>query len=363
LVRNNSSIPTGPSDRHRDAVGVSVIIGSYNGAQTLGATLDALDHQDAEVPFEVIVVNDGSTDATSKVASQHDVRVIDLDANYGKGHALNVAIREALAPIIALLDDDCIPPPRWVQSIADAWTTVDENVTMIGGTILPLSTNTYNRRYVAYRCPLAPQEAELDENATLAIRFRFALAPPRTRTERRTVFYPAGANMSVRTHAVRQFAGFPEWRGFGEEEFCATRLRKAFGKGTALFLPDIIMYHDYNASLRDTFRRARAYGWSAGRKWAESSGIPSIKPVPLIGAILSASVALVSIPVGVFILAASPLLLYRRWVFEIRNNQSLEAMSYPYIHAAEDLATDVGFARGYLQEIRESHRSLRNASS
>jgi len=304
------------------------------------------DAQDAHIAFETIVVDDGSSDATPAIATRPGIRLITLDQNQGHGRALNIAIAEARAPIAALLDDDCIPPSTWVQDVFDAWSRVGCDVTMIGGSVIPFTSNTFNRRYVAYREPISPQEADLDDEASLLVRLRFAFAPP-IRSGRRVLFCPVGANMSVRTDAFRRSGGFPEWRGFGlGEEQCARALRKEHGKNTVQFDPDMVMYHDFHPSLRDTFRRARAYGGLSGQKWREERGIPSLNPIPIVVTAGAVLLAALSPPLSVLAFVASPLVFYRKWSFEFRAAPSVELFSYPYIHFAEDIATNVGLMRG-----------------
>ena len=70
---------------------VSVLLPVYNGAATIGPALDSLVAQDYPADrYEVIVVNDGSTDDTAKVvAERQDLRYIELPHNMGISPALN----------------------------------------------------------------------------------------------------------------------------------------------------------------------------------------------------------------------------------------------------------------------------------
>jgi hypothetical protein len=74
----------------------SVIVPVYNGAETLDDCLAALVDQDyPRDRYEIIVVNDGSTDDTGKIASRYPVRVIDLETNQGRIVARNAGARAA----------------------------------------------------------------------------------------------------------------------------------------------------------------------------------------------------------------------------------------------------------------------------
>lgn len=333
---------------------LSVIIGTYNGARTIGATLAAFHQQVSAPPFEVIVVVDGSHDDTAEIAAAAGATVIALDQNQGHGHAVNIGIRAARAEIMATVDDDCIPPAAWVRDVLQAWQEVGSGVSVIGGAVVPHEVDTFNRRYVKYRRPLSPQEAPLDETAPLLRRFRYALAPPTPPPGRRAVFYAIGANLTARRSAILEIGGYAETPSTaGEEEYICRRLRAVYGPETVQFFPEIVMAHAYHASLADTFRRGRTYGRASGRRWAEQGGIPSIQPVPPISVGLSLAIALISPLAALVTLFVGPLFFYRRWLSSSSRSGMSESLAFPYVHFAEDVSTDMGFLSGWIRRRRE----------
>src|SRR5262249_45823375 len=74
--------------------------------------------------FEVIVVDDGSTDDTAAIARQYDVRVISTE-NRGLAAARNLGMTAARGEIVAYLDDDAHPDPHWLQYFADTFLRTD----------------------------------------------------------------------------------------------------------------------------------------------------------------------------------------------------------------------------------------------
>lgn len=102
---------------------VSVIVPVYNAAETLEETLISVAAQTL-ANIEIIVVDDGSTDATPDVlaafaAKEPRLRVI-RQANSGVAEARNLAIREARAPFIAPIDSDDLWHPTYVEKLAAA---------------------------------------------------------------------------------------------------------------------------------------------------------------------------------------------------------------------------------------------------
>lgn len=90
---------------------VSVVIASYNRAQLLGATLDSILGQKFR-DFEVIVVDDGSSDETARVVGSYGSRIQYLyQENQGPSAARNYGVRHAKAEWISIQDSDdlCLP--------------------------------------------------------------------------------------------------------------------------------------------------------------------------------------------------------------------------------------------------------------
>lgn len=85
---------------------ISVVIPAYNAARSIGAAIASCLHQSLP-PYQIIVVDDASTDGTTDAAFQYKgVLIITLDRNGGPSAARNIGINAATGDIIAFLDSD-----------------------------------------------------------------------------------------------------------------------------------------------------------------------------------------------------------------------------------------------------------------
>ena len=107
---------------------ISVIIPTWNRGELLRSTLAALAAQTLEPErFEVIVVDDGSTDATGAIVAETAARVLfrllyhRMPVNGGPVLARNQGARLARAEIFAFTDSDCQPCPPWLEVAAQAF--------------------------------------------------------------------------------------------------------------------------------------------------------------------------------------------------------------------------------------------------
>jgi glycosyltransferase involved in cell wall biosynthesis len=96
---------------------VSVIIAARNAAETLGATLAGLAAQEFDGEFEVIVVDDGSTDDTAAIARAAALAVTVVgERGVGPGPARNSGVAAATGSLFAFTDADCVPTPGWLAA-------------------------------------------------------------------------------------------------------------------------------------------------------------------------------------------------------------------------------------------------------
>ncbi|MBF0491002.1 MAG: glycosyltransferase [Candidatus Omnitrophica bacterium] len=111
---------------------VSVIIPAYNAQKTIAQTLEAITQQDYSEQFEIIVVDDGSTDQTASVIrSFAHVRYV-YQPNAGPAVARNHGAQLAQGDYLVFTDSDCIPHKAWLSRLIQGFSQKDVAVVMGG---------------------------------------------------------------------------------------------------------------------------------------------------------------------------------------------------------------------------------------
>lgn len=133
---------------------VSFVVIAYNEERNIARTLASIAALHQLGQHEIIVVNDGSRDATAAIVRQHaaantQIRLIDLAENRGRGCARNVGVQAARGSLIATVDADIVLPTDWLDRARSAL----PSHAAVGGTAVPDGDVAYLYR----RFQLAPR--------------------------------------------------------------------------------------------------------------------------------------------------------------------------------------------------------------
>jgi glucosyl-dolichyl phosphate glucuronosyltransferase len=203
---------------------ISVVICTYNRADRLLLALEALTQQTLpSQDFEVLLVDNCSTDATSIVCQSFQEKFVNFKYLYepvqGLSKARNTGWQATQSAYIAYLDDDAIPCQEWVESILNTFETVQPPPISVGGPIYPLweiprpdwITPVMENLFTILDGGNAPRWFGKDE-------------------------YPWGANVAYRRDALEKTGGFCEQLGrngqkllSGEESFLNSTLKAQGG--------------------------------------------------------------------------------------------------------------------------------------
>jgi cellulose synthase/poly-beta-1,6-N-acetylglucosamine synthase-like glycosyltransferase len=224
---------------------ISVVVCSYNGEITLPNCFDGL--LKLEYPnFEVIVVDDGSSDATAAIAREYGFRSITTE-NLGLSNARNVGLEAATGEIVAYLDDDARPDPHWLTYLAATFLST-EHAGVGGPNITPPGDG-----------PIAECVANAPGN------------PVHVLLSDREAEHIPGCNMAFRKACLQAIGGFDaRFRVAGDDADVCWRLQQ---RGWTLgFNPAAMVWHHRRNSIRAYWKQQRGYGNAEAlleKKWPE----------------------------------------------------------------------------------------------
>lgn len=234
-----------PAPRAADGSGlldVSVIIPAFNGAALIGNQLDALARQETPLAWEVIVADNGSTDATAEIVRQRavafpvDLRVVGAFQRQGVGPARNAGARASRGLVLLFCDCDDEVMPGWVEG---AWRALHK-FDLVGGP---------NHELRDPRDPDAP------------------VVNPNTLWGRTAVKSAQGCNFGVQRDSFFRVGGFDEsFPPYGCEDVdYAIRLHQS--RGSVGAAPSMRIHFRKTTGMRSTLRKVYRSGIAEALLW------------------------------------------------------------------------------------------------
>ncbi len=216
---------------------LSVVVPFFNSERHLVACIESLlGQRDVGGPFEIILVDNGSTDTSALIAAGFDGVIVLEEPAPGAYAARNTGIRRALAPLIAFTDADCVAAPDWLSSIRDGMRD-PETAILLGQVSYPSNASwalqllgAYENAktdYVINRCPTA---------------HRFGYTN----------------NMAVRASVFEEVGPFLEWQRAADSELLH-RLASKQPDLRPVYRPSMKVTHLEFLRARDRARRLSLY--------------------------------------------------------------------------------------------------------
>ncbi len=113
---------------------VSVIVPVYNGEKQIRACIEALLNQSyPKSRYEILIVDNGSTDATAELVKKYPVRLLEEREIQSSYAARNKGIRNARGEILAFIDSDCVATSTWVEEGVEILNS--ESADLVGGKV------------------------------------------------------------------------------------------------------------------------------------------------------------------------------------------------------------------------------------
>ena len=218
----------------RDYPKASVVVCSYNGAKTLDRCLTSL--KEINYPsYEVILVDDGSTDNTQEIAASHNWVKNVRQENKGLSFARNVGAHASCGDVIVYTDSDCMADPDWLYYLMG--TLLSGDYAGVGGPNISPPAENWVQACVS-AAPGGPNHVLLTDVVAEHI---------------------PGCNMAFHRWAFDQVGGFdPEYRKAGDDvDFC-WRLQQS--GGVIAFSPAAIVWHYRRFTLQAFRKQQEGYG-------------------------------------------------------------------------------------------------------
>lgn len=226
---------------------VSVVLPVRDEEDLVGAAVTAFVAAVRTAGGEVLVVDDGSADATASRAERAGAEVLRRPGPEGPYTARNEGWRRAAHPVVAFVDVRCRPRAGWARAITNPF--ADAAVAVVGGDVHVVSGPSRAERTAHHLQPLQLADA--------------ASAP--------FLPYAPTCHLAVRRTALEKLGGFAEVRGGGDVDLCWAI--QHHGVGAFRAQPDAVLDWLPRTSVPELRAQLHRYGHNHGRlctAWADA---------------------------------------------------------------------------------------------
>ena len=206
---------------------ISVIVCTLNRAEQLRRCIDAFRKVETKRPWELIVVDNGSTDGTAEFLKSQKHLTYVREERRGLPKAQNAGLRVAGGDIVSFTDDDCYVTPNYIEALRSAF-DYNPHVDFVSGRILlfdpedkpiTINTGTEPKVYPAYSY-MPPGEVQ-------------------------------GCNMAFRRSAIDRVGGFDEYLPSAADVGIVADVLQSGGAG--IFDPNIVIYHHHGRKTQKQY--------------------------------------------------------------------------------------------------------------
>jgi len=209
-----------------EKIKVSVIVPVYNSEKTIGKCLSSLIAQNyPRNKYEIIVVDDGSTDETAEIASKFKKVKLIKQIHRGPAAARNLGVKKSKGDMVLFTDADCVTPKNWIRNMIGPFE--DKKIVGVAGTYKTLNKKSSIARFAGY---------EIEERH-------------KTLSKKRFVDFIGTFSAAYRKNVFSRFGGFDTsfTTSSGEDPELSFRINKAGLK--MIFQPKAFVYHLHPSSL------------------------------------------------------------------------------------------------------------------
>ncbi|MDP8221168.1 MAG: glycosyltransferase [Candidatus Stygibacter frigidus] len=248
---------------------ISILVPVYNRADEIKDFLDSFCRQTAQTGFEIIIIDDGSTDQLDKVLDKYaDKLTIRCfhQQNQGPGAARNRGMAEAGGELMVFIDSDCTVPNDYISQLQQV--LANDDFDAFGGPDTQRDDFPPFLKAVNYSMTSFIGTGGTRGSANKAV----------------AKYYPRSFNMGIRKRVYEKIGGMNALRHGQDMEF-SNRIYKAGFK--VIFLPDLKVFHKRRTNLRRFYKQI--FNWGVTRINLGTIDAQMLKPVHALPAVILAA--------------------------------------------------------------------------
>jgi glycosyltransferase involved in cell wall biosynthesis len=342
---------------------MSVVVCAYNSERVIARAIESLLAQDyPREQFEIVVVDDGSSDRTSAIVRGYPVRLVRHVTNLGLAAARNTGLSHIKGDVYVSFDDDCVVDPDWLCQLALGYG--HDNVAGVGSSIEdPVEVRGIATRFMAAAGSANPPSMRLGASRSPLLRFAAYFSDQLKNDQPDTNVYQVralnGATATFLADVLHAVGGWDASLRAAEDNDICTRIVKKFPNLNFFTVATARVVHDPRMGLRRFLCRPYSRGADTLKYYRRNSLTPPVFPFPCCWLSLTVVSGLMSPVLGLIAAILLPQLMYIWWPMRAVMERNLWHLLHAYLQLAEESSTLAGLVRGHVVLWRRPDRTQR----
>ena len=324
---------------------VSIILCTHNGEKKIEKSLSSLISQNyPSDKYEIIVVDDGSTDNTQKILRKYKVKALKHKTKRGLAASRNTGLKIATGDIVACYDDDCTADKNWLRNLVRGFE--DQGVMGCGGLMKLSDYPTLTDQYLFESGYASPIPTTLGKSKSIFVRFCSYLETNFTNPQAKyedgiRVYELPGAMSSFRKKQLIQMGGWNEqYKNIAEDVELCRRMRAAYPDYYFVVMPSAKVVHEQQMTFYGFLKKEFSRGKLRKQYYHLKNEVPPYFPGPII--IFVVTMFTFITPTILPFLLLLPLAIYPWWIFRSISQGNIKMILFPYMQWLHETAIVMG---------------------
>lgn len=338
----------------------SVVLCTYNREAHIEQCLESLVNQNfPKEKYEIIVVDDCSTDSTRELIKKYPVRLVQHKTNQGIATARNSGMKAAKGKIYVSFDDDSYADKNWLKNLSKIYESYNQkNISGVAGLIKLKNTKPgIIEKYMDAIGYANPSPVSYVTSKSLFMRFYAYLKnmfTPSTQINQQIfgVGEIWGANCSFPMSILKKVNGWDDNLSWAEDTDLCDKINKQFPNNKFICTKNAILFHDHRLSLKQFLLKPYTRAEATLRFYMKNNKIPPIFPFPIMIGLFCLLLMILNPLYSLFGLIFFPPLFYSWWILKGIQKKDFAFFTFPYLQYGYELFTILGLLRGYIKTFK-----------